>query len=55
MVLVYVICLERDRGIEPLFQPWQGRVLPLYQSRKNICVFVDTGDILNNLYAFVKI
>jgi hypothetical protein len=27
------ICLERDRGIEPLSQPWQGRVLPLYQSR----------------------
>lgn len=21
---------ERDTGIEPVFQPWEGRVLPLY-------------------------
>jgi hypothetical protein len=26
--------LERDEGIEPSPRPWQGRVLPLYESRK---------------------
>jgi hypothetical protein len=26
--------LERDKGIEPSPRPWQGRVLPLYESRK---------------------
>ena len=25
--------LERDKGIEPSPRPWQGRVLPLYESR----------------------
>ncbi len=29
--------LERVRGIEPLPQPWEGRVLPLYDTRaKNL-------------------
>ncbi len=30
--------MERDKGIEPSPRPWQGRVLPLYESRldKNI-------------------
>ena len=23
------LILERDTGIEPVFQPWEGRVLPL--------------------------
>jgi hypothetical protein len=26
--------LERDEGIEPSPRPWQGRVLPLYESRE---------------------
>jgi hypothetical protein len=26
--------LERDKGIEPSPRPWQGRVLPLYESRE---------------------
>ena len=25
--------LERDTGIEPVPQPWEGRILPLYKSR----------------------
>ena len=25
--------LERVRGIEPLFHPWEGRVLPMYYTR----------------------
>ena len=25
--------MERDKGIEPSPRPWQGRVLPLYESR----------------------
>lgn len=26
-------CVERDAGIEPAHHPWQGRKLPLHQSR----------------------
>jgi hypothetical protein len=26
--------MERDKGIEPSPRPWQGRVLPLYESRR---------------------
>lgn len=26
--------MERDKGIEPSSQPWEGRILPLYESRK---------------------
>ena len=25
--------MERDTGIEPVLQPWEGRVVPLNQSR----------------------
>ena len=28
--------MERDKGIEPSPRPWQGRVLPLYESRSTI-------------------
>ena len=27
--------MERDKGIEPSPRPWQGRVLPLYESRSD--------------------
>jgi hypothetical protein len=27
------ISLERDTGIEPVLNPWEGLVLPLYESR----------------------
>ena len=26
----FCFCAERDTGIEPVPQPWEGRVLPLY-------------------------
>ena len=32
--------LERDEGIEPSPRPWQGRVLPLYESRENGLTFI---------------
>jgi hypothetical protein len=35
--------MERDKGIEPSPRPWQGRVLPLYESR----VREQLRDVLN--------
>src|SRR6202007_503209 len=32
--------MERDEGIEPSPRPWQGRVLPLYESRENEFTFI---------------
>jgi hypothetical protein len=32
--------VERDEGIEPSPRPWQGRVLPLYESRENGLIFI---------------
>ena len=32
--------MERDKGIEPSPRPWQGRVLPLYESRENEFIFI---------------
>lgn len=28
------IIIERVTGIEPVAQPWEGRILPLYYTRK---------------------
>ena len=33
--------MERDKGIEPSPRPWQGRVLPLYESRATTFVQFD--------------
>lgn len=30
------LILERVKGIEPSFQPWEGRVLPLYYTRGDL-------------------
>src|SRR5262249_2765049 len=35
--------MERDEGIEPSPRPWQGRVLPLYESRENEFIFIACG------------
>ena len=31
--------MERDKGIEPSPRPWQGRVLPLYESRSGKSIY----------------
>src|SRR5579864_5463325 len=41
--------MERDEGIEPSPRPWQGRVLPLYESRKNEFTFIACGPKPNKL------
>ena len=28
--------LERDTGIEPVSRPWEGRIMPLYESRATL-------------------
>lgn len=28
------VYIERVRGVEPLSRPWQGRVIPIYNTRK---------------------
>ena len=41
--------MERDEGIEPSPRPWQGRVLPLYESRENEFTFIACGPKPNKL------
>jgi hypothetical protein len=33
MLILLVFMQERDRGVEPLSQPWEGWARPIYQSR----------------------
>ena len=35
----YFLTLERVTGIEPVFQPWEGRILPLNHTRINLFCF----------------
>lgn len=35
--------MERDKGIEPSPRPWQGRVLPLYESRSDNRIYSMSG------------
>ena len=30
--------LERVTGVEPVFRPWQGRIIPLYDTRALVTI-----------------